>query len=231
MTDSLGPLGSRRVTISSLMDALATPLKRKVYYSFHFDDIMRVNNVRQAWKINHPNAQQMRSFYDRSLWERRQLNCPDPVKTIIRDGVEYASVVCVLAGSETWSRRWVRYEIARGVIDGLGLLAVHLNAIPHHERRVPDFCGPNPLSYMAVGKVQSSIFAAPQYFLFEWNGQSWIRYEDYTNAVNLPRYLADPAPDYVMPLSTGTFAYDYIKQVGHENSGSWIDQAARRVGR
>jgi hypothetical protein len=47
---------------------------------------------------------------------------------------------------------------------------------------------------MAVGKVQSNTWAAPQYYLFEWNGQARARYQDYTNAVNLPRYLADPAP-------------------------------------
>jgi hypothetical protein len=36
-------------------------------FSFHFDDIMRVNNVRQAWRIDHPDAPKMRSFYDSSL--------------------------------------------------------------------------------------------------------------------------------------------------------------------
>src|SRR5690242_5243920 len=96
--------------------------KRKVYFSFHFDDIMRVNNVRQAWKIDHPDALLMRSFYDSSLWETRQLDSPESLKGLIRDGVEHTSAVCVLVGSETWYRRWVRYEIARAVIDGRGLL-------------------------------------------------------------------------------------------------------------
>ena len=99
------------------------PQKRKVYFSFHFDDIMRVNNVRNAWKIDHPDAPAMRSFYDSSLWESRQLDSPDSIKNLVRDGVGHTSAVCVLVGSNTWSRRWVRYEIARAVIDGRGLLA------------------------------------------------------------------------------------------------------------
>ena len=66
----------------------------------------------------------------------------------------YTSAVCVLVGSETWLRRWVRYEIARAVIDELGLLAVHINSIRHHQRLTTDALGPNPLEYMAVGKVQ-----------------------------------------------------------------------------
>ncbi len=40
--------------------------KRRVFFSFHYDDIMRVNNVRNAWKITHPDSTSMRSFYDSS---------------------------------------------------------------------------------------------------------------------------------------------------------------------
>jgi hypothetical protein len=206
-------------------------LKRKVYFAFHFDDIMRVNNVRQAWRIEHPDAPQMRSFYDSSLWESRQLESPESLKSLICDGVERTSAVCVLVGSNTWSRRWVRYEIARAVIDGRGLLAVHLNNLRHHITKLPDICGANPLGCIGVGKVQSTPWETPQYYLFEWNGQGWIRYQDYTLALKLPAYLADHAPGYLMPLSSGTAAYDYVTDIGHKNIGAWIDKASQAVGR
>ena len=131
---------------SRLGSLLARVQKRKVYFSFHFDDVMRVNNVRQAWKIDHPDAPTMRSFYDSSLWERRQLEDPESVKRLIREGVEHTSTISVLVGSQTWSRRWVRYEIARAVIDGRGLLAVHLNNIRHHVTQRSDPLGQNPLT-------------------------------------------------------------------------------------
>lgn len=217
--------------MGSLLGAIAKVQKRKVYFSFHFDDVMRVNNVRNAWKIDHPDAPEMRSFYDSSLWERRQLESPESLKRLIRDGVEHTSAVCVLVGSETWYRRWVRYEIARAVIDGRGLLAVHLNNIRHHVRLQPDPWGPNPLEYIAVGKVRPNVWAAPKYYLFEWNGQMWVPYQDYTDAVNLPRYLADPAEGGLTALSAGTVIYDYINHEGHKNIGAWIDQAAQTVGR
>jgi hypothetical protein len=108
-------------------------VKRKAFFSFHYDDIMRVNVVRNAWKIDHPDNALMRSFQDSSLWESRKLEGDDAVKRLIREGVEYTSAVCVLIGTETWLRRWVKYEIARAVIDGRGLLAVHLNSIRHHH--------------------------------------------------------------------------------------------------
>src|ERR1043166_5414848 len=92
--------------------------KRKVYFAFHYADIMRVNNVRNVWKIDHPDSLLNRSFYDSSLWESKKLEGDEAVKNLIRTGVGYTSVVCVLIGTETWNRRWVRYEIARSVIDG-----------------------------------------------------------------------------------------------------------------
>jgi hypothetical protein len=39
----------------SATNALVRPqVKRKVYFAFDFEDLFRVNNVRQAWKITNP---------------------------------------------------------------------------------------------------------------------------------------------------------------------------------
>jgi hypothetical protein len=213
--------------------SLSTPKKRKAFFSFSFADIMRVNVVRNAWKVGHPDSLVGgRSFYDSSLWERRQLEDPETVKRLIREGVGYTSAVCVLVGTETALRRWVRYEIARAVIDNRGLLAVHLNGIRHHKLLIPHARGPNPLASMAVGKVQpDSWLLPPAYYLFEYTQQGWARYRDYTNPVSLPAYLSDPSPGYVMPLSTGTAEWDYIGNDGSKNIGLWIDRAAQVVRR
>jgi hypothetical protein len=217
--------------LRALLVAASKIQKRKVYFSFHFDDIMRVNNVRQAWKIDHPDAPTIRSFYDSSLWESRQLESSECLKRLIREGVEHTSAICVLVGSQTWARPWVRYEIARAVIDGRGLLAVHLNNIRHHVTKRPDPLGKNPLAYMAVGKVQPILWMPPQYYLFERTLEGWVRYRAHTAAVNLPSYLTDPAAGRVSLLSGGTAVYDYVNQGGHSNIGAWIDRAAQRVGR
>ncbi|MGX1320511.1 hypothetical protein AB7M17_003964 [Bradyrhizobium sp. USDA 377] len=219
---------------------LKPAVKRRAFFSFHYDDIMRVNVVRNAWKIDHPDNQLMRSFQDSSLWESRKLEGEDAVKRLIREGVEYTSAVCVLIGTETCWRRWVRYEIARAIVDGRGLLGVHLNSIRHHHTKTPHTRGHNPLEFLAVGKVQAGILATPKYFLFEkiavpngiggWKFE-WHRYNDYTNSVALPPWLADPQPGFVTPLSHNTIVYDYIADNGHKNIGSWIDKAAQRAGR
>jgi len=208
----------------------APPTKRRAFFSFHFGDVMRVNVVRNAWKVGHPDNAFMRSFYDSSLWERRTLEGDDSVKQLIREGVEYTSAVCVLVGRDTWSRRWVRFEIARAIIDCRGLLAVHINGIRHHQTLAPELRGLNPLEFMAVGKVQATPLYAPAYYLFERTGAGWQRYSDFTKPVAKPRWLADPAPDFVSPLAEGTDQYDYTAG-GQFNIGAWIDRAAQRAGR
>jgi hypothetical protein len=219
---------------------LTAPVKCKAFLSFHFDDIMRVNVVRNAWKITHPDNALMRSFYDSSLWERKKLEGDEAVKRLIREGVGYTSAVCVLVGSETWLREWVKYEIARAIIDERGLLAVHLNSIRHHQTRAPHARGVNPLDGMAVGKVQEGALSTPRYYLFERIAVpaprggyrfAWDRYRDYTNPVKKPPWLDDCAPGYVTPLSKNADEYDYIAGNGHKNIGIWIDRAAQRAGR
>jgi MTH538 TIR-like domain (DUF1863) len=210
------------------------PKKRWAFFSFHFDDVRRSVIVRNAWRFTNP---ENNSFVDSSLWEESKVKDPETVKQLIRDAVSYTSVVCVLVGTESWWRRWVRYEIARAIIDERGLLAVHLNSIrdPNTLTTLP--LGLNPLNYMAVGKVQVDVWEPARYYLFERNLNmhtwqfEWVRYEDYTREVKLPRWLADPAPGFVTPLAPYTDEYDYMAQDGHKNIGGWIDWAARLVGR
>jgi hypothetical protein len=219
---------------------VAPSVKRKAFFSFHFPDSLRVNNVRNIWKIRHPSSEGMRTFQDSSLWEARKLTDPKAIKAIIRCGVNYTSAVCVLVGAETWSRRWVRYEIARAIIDGKGLLAVHLNNINHHQTQSTHPLGRNPLDYMAVGKVQPNPSQPAKYLLFEklpvpdgagGHRWGWFAYEDHSDAVNLPRWVTDPAVGQVTPLSDNADEYDFTRDVGHKHLGSWLDRAAQRAGR
>src|SRR6266705_2435814 len=98
------PPGLLSPGFGTLAGGYTAQVKRKAYFAFHYDDIMRVNNVRNAWKITHPDSIFMRSFYDSSLWEVKQLEGDEALKRLIREGVDYTSAVCVLIGSQTWQR-------------------------------------------------------------------------------------------------------------------------------
>jgi hypothetical protein len=134
------------------------PIKRKVYFAFRFKDIMRVNNVRQSGKIGQDEQKNPRDFYDRSMWDKSSSTDPETLKRLMREGVEHSSVVCVLNCTDTWESRWVKYEIARAVVDKKGLLNVDIAGLRHHQFHVSETAGLNPLSVMAVGQRYDSKF-------------------------------------------------------------------------
>ena len=217
-----------------LSGAHAVSTKRKVFFSFHYNDIMRVNNVRlsQEFKSSESSSggRSIEGFYDNSLWESKRLSGPDALKQLIRDGVHNTSVVCVLAGAETYARRWVRYEIARSVIDSKGLLTVHINSIPNHQPpHQPHPLGPNPTAFMGVAQRDDGTYRLCErnYVDGAWK---WVWYSDYVSGVPIPMYIGASVRKGVIPLSAWTSEYDW-KQGGYNSIGSWIDRAAREAGR
>jgi hypothetical protein len=212
-------------------------VKRKVYFAFSFIDIVRVNNVRQIGKIGPRESRNARTFYDRSIWEQRSITNDDGLKNLMRNGVKHSSAVCVLIGTDTWDSRWVKYEIARAVSDGRGLFGVHINSLNHHVRRAPDPPGYNPLHLMGVYRDLNGKFYLWEKSIVIKNvetgelGWEWQEYEDYTDPILLPRYIADVGVQHVIPLSWVTRQYDFVTEAGAKNIGAWIDAAAANVGR
>jgi antiphage defense system Thoeris ThsB-like protein len=208
-----------------------TPIvKRRVFFSFHDDDIMRVNDVRNAWMLDHPDAASARSFLDSSLWESKEPEGEDALKRLIGEGVQYTSAVCVLIGTDTWSQERVHYEIARAVIDSRGLLGVHINGLKHHQRQYVDLPGINPFRLLGVRKHQPDALAAPIYHLAIHTTDGWQPYTKYAGPVPLPRYLRDPAPGETTALSTAVPVYDFIDDNGHRDIGAWVDTAVQSAG-
>jgi hypothetical protein len=222
--------------VSDLLFGLGQ-VKRRVYFAFRFRDIMRVNNVRQSGKIGQDEQKNPRDFYDRSLWEKSSSTEAETLKRLMREGVEHSSVVCVLNCTDTWESRWVKYEIARAVVDKKGLLSVDIAGLKHHDLQIPETAGLNPLSVMGVYQGYDARFYIYENRLvlksvlparYEWE---WHPFEDYTFAVTIPTYLRVPQPGYVMALSEGAHRYDYVMNSGVTNLGRWLDEAAKQVGR
>ncbi|TDR90313.1 TIR domain-containing protein [Enterovirga rhinocerotis] len=211
------------------MSGLGILKNRRVFFSFHYADIMRVNNVRMCQEFSGTilgGGGRGIEFYDASLWEKKKLEGEEALRQMIRQGVKNTSVVCVLAGSMTWERPWVRYEIARSVINNKGLLVVHINGINHHARRSPDGNGPNPLWYMGIYE------AGGRFYLCEREGVAgnWVQYARHRDPVSVPRYIRAPGRGQIMELSSFAMEYDW-RNAGAANIGRWIDAAAQQAGR
>ena len=216
---------------------LGEPPLRKAFFSFHYEDVFRVNNVRQSWRFQRKDSIFGPSFTDSSLWESSQRENEESLKSLIRSGVYGTSAVCVLVGAETWTRRWVKYEIARALIDNRGLLAVHLNKIPKGKFRIVDEYGFNPLHIIGIMKSANGKFyicerklrgVSMNPYQTEWY---WEAYTDYLYPISVPRYMH--APQIGRPISLAEYApvYCFVDDLGSVFLGSWLDAAARRVGR
>lgn len=203
------------------------PRKRRVFFSFHYQqDVWRANQVRQSWRFRRENEREAEGFFDGSLWESSKRQGDDNLKALIREGMKNTSVTCVLAGAETYARRWVRYEIARTIVKGNGLVVARIHALADRNGYASQQ-GPNPLDCMGVYRVSDDRILLAEFR----SAGKWVRYGDYTNAVDLPSGWLAPTSRSVIPLSHYTIAYDYIAHSGSANFPSWIAAAAQQAGR
>ena len=74
-------------------------MARKVFFSFHYEDVTRANVVRNSNIIAKQYIGASR-FYDRSLWEAAKTTGPKAVKAVIDPQLEGTSVTCVLIGQQ-----------------------------------------------------------------------------------------------------------------------------------
>jgi hypothetical protein len=216
-----GPTPATRPSASPTYAALK-PKKRSTFYSFHYADVFRVNHIRKAGAILPTDKERLPTPQDRSLWEKAKDTNPGRLKLMIIRGLVGTTVTTVLAGEHTWERPWVRYEIARSLFKGNGLLTVHIDGCECPRdgfgRR-----GYNPLSFMALGWNRR---------IYELNEDGdWVLYDKLTQKVEVwPKWLARPKIGYVMPLSAGAPEYDWINDNGRDNLVHWTHHAAKAAG-
>src|SRR5688572_7218843 len=104
-------------------------MAKRVFFSFHYEDVktFRANVVRK-----HDLTKESRvdaGFFDASIWEDAKKNGELALKRLINNNLENTSITCALIGTETWRRRWVRYEILKSYDRGNKLLGVHINGV------------------------------------------------------------------------------------------------------
>jgi hypothetical protein len=200
-------------------------MARRTFFSFHYKpDVWRAWNVRNSWVVKDDDQQSV-GFFDSSVFEESRKQGEENLKNFLRDGMKNTSVTCVLTGGSTWERRWVRYEIARSVIKGNGLLTVYVDGVKDKDGNLGTR-GSDPLAQMGVYKSGDSIYLA------EWQGGKWVKYADYTLAIPAgDLWFAAPTTDSVTQLSTHCLSYDYAAQDGRKNIGGWIETAAGLAGR
>lgn len=192
-------------------------MARRVFFSFHYADVIdfRANVVRNHWTTK-PDRQDA-GFYDASIWESAQKQGEVALKRLINSGLEGTSNTCVLIGSQTYVRPWVRYEMLKSFKRGNHLFGVHINGIRCKNGNTKKR-GPNPLEYVAVSFSDTGLTAT----LLERDGPNWVRYERIDGSasyrVEVPRKYWGKA------YTLGEFysSYDWVDHDGYNNFASWV---------
>jgi hypothetical protein len=200
-------------------------MARRTFFSFHYKpDVWRAWNVRNSWVVQ-PDEQDDAGFFDSSVFEASQKKGDDSLKAFLRDGLHNTTVTCVLTGTNTWRRRWVRYEIARSVVRRNGLLTVYIHGVKDNDGQVAAQ-GSDPLAQMGLYKADGKILLA------EWKDSKWVRYEDYTLAIpEGDLWFTAPTSTNVAQLSNHCMSHNFTAQNGRDNIGGWIETAAGLAGR
>ena len=97
---------------------------QKIYFSFHHQDVVDLRaDVVRHWLAKA--AGEDAGFFDEMTWGDAILGGHAFIKRMLTSGLDDTSVTCVLIGSQTSARRWVRYEIVESIQRGNLLLGAH----------------------------------------------------------------------------------------------------------
>jgi hypothetical protein len=192
-------------------------MAKRVFFGFHYQDVIdfRANTVRNHW-LTKPDREDA-GFFDASVWESVKRQGDVALKRLINGALENTSNTCVLVGTETYARPWVRYEILKSFKRGNHLLAVHINSIRGKDQRTK-VLGMNPLEYVGVTYSGDGRTAT----LWEKIGDAWVKYDKIDGTADYGVQVGLEHRGKSFNLSNFYSIYDWINNDGYNQFASWL---------
>lgn len=190
-------------------------MAKRIFFSFHYQDVIdfRANIVRNHWLLKKDRDDA--GFFDASVWEKAKKQSPIALKRLINGAIKNTSNTCVLIGSKTFERRWVRYEIIKSIASGNHLFGVHINRVKDKNQKVKNY-GNNPFKYLGYKYSEDGSKLHP----IEYKNGKWVYFKDYDP------YKLKLKPDKskwgkAFDLSDDYNTYCWIKDDGYNNFSKW----------
>ena len=150
---------------------------RKVFFSFHYEtDNWRVNQIKNMDIVE---GQKICNSND---WEKVKLDGDEAIKNWIDNNMRGCSCLVVLIGSETASRKWIKYEIKKAWNDGKGVLGIYIHNLKDQNGRTSRQ-GRNPFDNFSLNKNNRKLSEIVPVF----NPNMFDPYNDIK--VNLNKYI------------------------------------------
>ena len=200
-------------------------MARKVFFSFHYEDVanFRVNIVRMSNRFQKNKG----LFIDASIWEEVAETRTLTIKNLINTALKQTSVTCVLIGSNTFSRRFVRYEIASSFANKKGLIGVGINWIRDKDNKIIFLPGNNPFAYLGFRISRDRKWIS----LFELKDDQWCTYRDLPKIKYSHKYLDSLQAEIIHKMTSISKRYSYDWDDGYKYLPQWTENAAQNVGR
>lgn len=201
-------------------------MAKKVFFSFHYDDVksFRANVVRNHWVLKE--KQDGAGYFDNSIWENAKKTNSLALKRLINSELTGTSVTCILIGTYTYQRPWVRYEIFRSIYKCNNLLGVHINSIKDKDGKTKNL-GLNPFNYTGV---QFNLDGTRYAFITrESVTGSWDYWEEIDSTrfhINdyFPQNYAKQNAGKKVSLSNFFLVYDWVSDNGYNNFKEWVNK-------
>ena len=192
-------------------------MAKRVFFSFHYRDVIdfRANVVRKHWVVK--GDREEAGYFDASIWEEARKTNDLGLTRLINGALENTSVTCVLIGSETYGRPWVRYEIVKSVRRGNRVFGVHVNSIRGKDQ-LTKVAGPNPFDYIALKYSQDGAKVE----VFEALNGKWVGYEK-SPSYSLKNLTKEHRRGKQFKLSElGYKVYDWAADDGYDKFADWV---------
>jgi hypothetical protein len=191
---------------------------KRVYFCFHYQDVIdfRANVVRNHW-LTKPDREAA-GFFDASIWETAKKTGSTAIKRLINSGLDGTSVTCVLIGSQTYARPWVRYEILKSYRKGNTIFAIHINSIRGKDQ-VTKLKGSNPLEYVGITFSENGLTAK----LWEKLDSKWNEYSEIDGSASYQTGgVEQQYRGKGFNFSQWYPQYDWVADNGYENFADWV---------
>jgi len=192
-------------------------MAKRVFFSFHYQDVIdfRANVVRNHW-MTKPDREEA-GYFDASIWENARKQGDVALKRLINGGLENTSNTCILIGSQTYARPWVRYEILKSFRRGNHIFGIHINGIKSKDG-TSKVLGPNPLTSVGITFSAEGDTAT----LWEVNRGEWVKYDKIDGAADYSFNVDQPYRGNGYNLGGWYPIYDWVADDGYNNFSSWV---------
>jgi hypothetical protein len=195
-------------------------MARTVFFSFHYQrDVFRVQQVKQHYITRGTYTEA--GYFDGSLEEKAKKEGDQVVKNLIDDGLKGSSVLCVLIGKETYTRRWVDYEILKSISLGKGVFGIRVHQLKDPNNGA-DAAGSSPFEFLGYGTTGDGNYKPMIKYETGWKDAP---YQVTFDKVSVPLLANTDKPI----LSNLLNVYDWVDNDGYNNFGNWVEKAAKQA--